>query len=285
MIDASTRVYCILANPVRHSFSPAMQNAAFAAEGIDAAYVAFEVEDIAKAVESIRVLGIDGASVTIPYKVSVMQYVDGLEDIADHIGSVNTLINRDGKIVGTNTDAYGFYRALSEKISVDGKTVAVFGSGGASRAVCFALFHYAKPRKIILFVRDDDRAESERLRSHLLTKLGLDEPQVQACLLKDWKTYGGECDILVNTTPLGMHPNESVSVLDEPEMPSGKVVMDLVYNPSETKFLKSALAKGCTAIYGIDMLLYQGVRQFELWTGRQAPVDVMKQALLSKIGK
>lgn len=284
MIDASTRLYCIFGNPVRHSFSPAMQNAAFSGKGIDAVYTAFEVADIGAAIAAMRTLGIAGASVTIPHKIEAVKYVDEIEDIAEHIGSINTLINRDGKIAGTNTDAYGFFKALSEKTVVDGKSAAVFGSGGASRAVCFSLFHYAKPERLTLFVRGDDKPESDRLRERLIDKLGLEEFRVSSKLLTVWPAEAGDFDILVNTTPLGMHPNESAIVIDESTIPAGRTVMDLVYNPVRTRFIAAAEAKGCTIAYGLDMLLYQGVRQFELWTGTQAPLETMRKVLVSKIG-
>jgi shikimate dehydrogenase len=222
VVNAATSLYCIFGNPVRHSFSPAIQNAAFAQTGIDAVYVAFEVTDVPASVAAMRTLGIRGASVTIPHKVEAMKYVDEVEDIASMIGSVNTLVNKDGKIFGTNTDAYGFYRALSEKTSIDGKTVAVFGSGGGSRAVCFSLFHYAKPERLYIFVRDDDRWECERMRENLLRKLGLDEPQVISRRLADWDGYKDEIDILVNTTPLGMHPNTGISVIPGDSIPGAR---------------------------------------------------------------
>jgi shikimate dehydrogenase len=284
MPDAATSVYGIIGNPVRHSFSPVMHNSAFAKVGINAVYVAFEVNNLHQAIDGIRGLEICGVSVTIPHKISVIPLLDEVEEIADMIGSVNTIINRNGNLIGTNTDAYGFYRALSEKISIDGKTVAVLGSGGASRAICFALFHYAKPKKVLLFAaRPEDTEQARELSGNVSSKI--DNSDISAVSLSDWSKYKNDIEIVINTTPLGMHPLEDLSPLKENDFDERMTVMDIVYNPHQTRFLSIALEKGCNICYGIDMLLYQGIRQFELWTNSKAPVDVMRKVLTERINK
>lgn len=285
MINANTDVYCIVGNPVRHSFSPTMHNPAFAEIGINAVYTAFEVEadDLPKAVDGIRSLGIKGASVTIPHKVAVIPLLDETEDIARMIGSANTIINRNGKLIGTNTDAFGFYRALSENTEVDGKTVAILGSGGASRALCFATMCYAKPKKLMIFAaRPQDKDEAVALADNIIEQMQLDNSQVAVAMLDEWQNHKSDIDIIVNATPLGMHPLEDKSILTADDIPYKSTVMDLVYNPHQTLFLNYAARQEATLCYGIDMLLYQGVQQFELWTGEKAPVELMRRCLEEK---
>jgi shikimate dehydrogenase len=285
MIDASTGVYCIIGKPVRHSFSPAIQNAAFKEKGINAVYTAFEVNDAGKSVSAIRDLGINGASVTIPYKVAVIPFLDGVSELAGMIGSVNTLINKDGKIMGDNTDAGGFYRALTEKTAIDGKIIALFGAGGAGRAILFALFYYARPEKVYLI--DSDRVRVGELIAGIGKSFahfnGKPAPSVAEKAMDDWRDIKDGLDIVINATPVGMEPDIKSSVLTQEEIPEGRVLMDIVYRPHETALIKAARNRHCTVVYGADMLLYQGALQFELWTGLEAPIDVMHNELERKI--
>ncbi len=288
MIDALTDTYCIIGNPVQHSFSPYLHNAAFHELGLNAVYVAFDVSNVKDAVNGIRALGIKGASVTIPHKLTVMPYLDEIDEIADLVGSVNLIVNKNGRLIGSNTDAYGFFRALSEVTDVSNKKIAVFGSGGVARAVCFALFYYGKPVSLDIYARPEDKNESIELQNHLREKLNLasklDNPkQINARLRSEWQRDKSDVDIIINATPLGMHPLENLSVLDADEIPANIVAMDVVYTPKETVFLKNALKRGCDCAYGINMLLYQGVKQFEAWTGKKAPIKVMNEVLKKNI--
>jgi shikimate dehydrogenase len=285
MIDALTYTYCIIGKPVRHSFSPIMQNRAFEEAGLNSVYTAFEVTDLEGAVNGIRALNIRGASVTIPYKIDVMQYLDEIEDIAAMIGSVNTVMNHDGRLSGTNTDAFGFYRALTEATEITGKNITLLGSGGAARAIAFALFYFDKPAKLKIAVRDDDIEAAHLLRKSLTAHLGISENIIEAARLAIWDETADSPDIIINSTPLGMHPNTEVSPLVKEQIPSGITVMDIVYHPHETLLLRYAAEKGCRTVYGIDMLLYQGVKQFELWTGVKAPENVMRDSLVRHLEK
>ncbi len=291
MLDANTLVYGILGHPVRHSFSPAIHNTGFKKLGLNAAYMAFDVPDqeLESAVKGIKALGIQGASVTIPHKVAVMPYLDELEDIARLVGSVNLICRKGDRLIGSNTDAYGFFQALSQVTDINHKKIAVFGSGGAARAVCFALFYYAAPLKLSIFAREEDTQESLVLEEHLSLKLReIDklspEQTVKAYHNEQWASQMHDYDILINTTPCGMHPLEHLSVLEAAHIPQGKVVMDIVYTPRETLFLRHAASRGCQLAYGIDMLLYQGLKQFEMWTGKPAPEQEMRAALMERLG-
>jgi shikimate dehydrogenase len=280
MIDASTKVYCIIGKPVRHSFSPAIQNGAFKEAGLNSVYTAFEVDDAGRAADAIKTLGISGASVTIPYKVDIMKHLDGISEIAGMIGSVNTIVLKDGKLFGDNTDAPGFFRTLSEKTCVEGKNIALFGAGGAGRAIMFALFYYSKPLSVYLV--DSDKKRSGELAG----SIGRTFPgsgTVETIDMENWNGIKNSLDIIINATPLGMEPDVLSSVLREDEIPEGRVLMDIVYHPHETALIKNALRRNCTIAYGADMLLYQGALQFELWTGREAPIEVMRRELSKKI--
>jgi len=274
MVDAHTRLYGVIGHPVRHSFSPALHNAAFEACGINAVYLAFDVENIADAIRGIRSLGIGGASITLPHKVSAMEHVDAVTDLAAHIGAINTLYWEDGLLKGDNTDAYGFYESLSRHTVVTGKHVVVLGSGGAALAVCFALFAYDKPAQLTIVARN------EVSRNDLRERLGRTFPEasIQAVGFEALG-QGLPADIVVNTTPVGMFPHEDGIPLEKHLIPSGSVVMDLVYHPVETRLLRVARQRHCHVIHGTEMLLFQAARQFAIWTGEEPPLQVMERAL------
>lgn len=282
MLNAKTKLYGIFGNPVRHSFSPLMHNPAFEAVGLNAAYLAFEVEDLKTAVSAIKALGIGGVSVTIPHKVEVMDYLDEIDNLARHIGAVNSVVNREGILHGTNTDAFGFYKALSDVTEIDGKTVAILGNGGAARAALFSLFHYAEPKKVFLFCRGESLGKAESLATHL-TAYGVDSGKIQPMVYDAWRDVQNQVEIICNTTSVGMEPSSNVSLLNVAEIPNDSVVFDIVYRPHETALLQNAVTAGAKVVHGIEMLLYQGVKQFELFTGKDAPVEVMRKALIDAL--
>ncbi|MGC8765949.1 MAG: shikimate dehydrogenase [Brevinematia bacterium] len=287
-IDSHTSLYCILGNPVHHSLSPCIHNAGFQKLKINAVYVAFETENIENAIRGIRALGIKGCSVTIPFKTEVIKYLDEILEIGRLIGAVNTIINKGGRLIGTNTDAFGFYKALSYKTEITDKTIAIFGSGGAARAGIFSLFYYDKPSKVIIVARN--REKREEIKAEIFNsfkKIGreISDDCLTTRDLSEWKNFMNEVDIIINTTPVGMTPEISNSILETDEIPEEKIVMDIVYNPFETKFLKLAKSKKCKVIPGIDMLLLQGIKQFELWTEVSPPVNTMRKALKKAISK
>lgn len=274
-IKGSTNIVGLIGHPVEHSFSPPMHNAAFQALGMDYAYVAFDVNpsDVKSAICGGNALNIKGFNVTIPHKIEVMKYLEELDEVASLIGAVNTIDFKNLK--GYNTDGIGAIKAIEEVTSVKNKNVVVSGAGGASRAISFYLAKYGVESLTILN-RNVDKAQSlagDVSSSGLIENVNADSiSEINNCL-KD-------ADILVDTTPLGMDPY----IDDEPiakaeNMHEDLVVFDAVYNPNETVLLKEAIKAGAKPVYGIKMLLYQGAESFKIWTGVDAPVDVMENAL------
>lgn len=264
-ITTDTQLLGIIGNPVSHSLSPAMHNAALRHLGINAVYLAFTVKDPAAALAGMRALHLRGLSVTIPHKIAVMAHLDELSETARTIGAVNTIINHEGRLIGTNTDCYGAVETLKRHGSLAGKRVAVLGAGGAARALGVGLKQ--ENARITIYNRGAD--SGRRLAEEL-----------EAAFVPLAAFTGRDTDILVNTTPVGLRPHtEQLPVAPQclnPEM----LVMDMVYNPLETTLLRAAARKGCKTLDGTHMLVLQGARQFELWTGRQAPVAVMREAVM-----
>ena len=274
-IKGSTNIVGLIGHPVEHSFSPPMHNAAFKALGMDYAYVAFDVNpnDLKSAIGGANALNIKGFNVTIPHKIEVMNYLDELDEVASLIGAVNTIDFKNLK--GYNTDGIGAIKAIEEVTSVKDKNVVVAGAGGASRAISFYLAKYGVESLTILN-RNVDKAQAlagDVSKSDLIGNVNADSISKISTCLKD-------ADILVDTTPLGMDPH----IDDEPiataeDMHEDLVVFDAVYNPNETVLLKEAIKAGAKPVYGIKMLLYQGAESFKIWTGVDAPIDVMEKAL------
>ncbi len=267
-IDGATGVYGIIGWPVRHSRSPAMHNAAFAALGLNKVYVPLPAREAGAAVAAVRSLGICGASVTIPHKEGVVEYLDEVEPVAAKIGAVNTLVvEAEGRIVGHNTDWIGANRALAEAgVELATATVLLLGAGGSARAIGFGLL--AAGARVVLANRSEDKGQ------RLAAELGCDFvplAEVDRC----------EADVLLNATAVGMAPLERLSPVPESVLGRFQTVFDIVYAPRQTRLLAAAAARGCRCVEGLAMLLYQGVAQFELWTGRPAPVEVMREAICS----
>lgn len=266
MIDASTSLYAVLGNPVAHSLSPVMHNAAFAHTGINAVYLAFKVTDLQSAISGIKSMGIQGVSITIPHKVEVMKYLDAIDPVAKEIGAVNTIINQKGFLNGYNTDGIGAVQALKEHIDLKNQSVAILGAGGAARAIGFSVVKHGAT--VTIFNRTPSKGEQ------LAKDLNADYYP-----LSDF--HKKACKILINTTPVGMIPNIDCSPIPKHYLEKDMTVMDIVYHPLKTKLLQDAEALGCKTIDGVSMFVYQGAFQFELWTGISAPIDIMKQAVLS----
>jgi len=277
MINARTTICCIIGDPVEHSLSPAMHNAAYAALGLDFAYVVFRVTDVPAAVAGIRALGIRGSSVTIPHKLAVIPHLDKLDEVAGWIGSVNTIVNDGGALTGMNTDGAGAARALREAgVELAGKRVLILGSGGAARAVTLTLAGRAGVGSIqILGVIEPEMeklAADVRDKARVAAEWGRMEPD----RLRDAIAVA---EVVIHCTPVGMHPKVDESAVPKEYWRPGLAVMDIVYNPRETRLLQEAAAAGCRTVLGFEMLLNQGILQFEAWTGRPAPAAVMRQAL------
>lgn len=274
-IKGSTNIVGLIGHPVEHSFSPPMHNAAFDALGMDYAYVAFDVNpaELQKAIEGARSLNIRGFNVTIPHKIEVMKYLDEIDDVARLIGAVNTIDFKNLK--GYNTDGIGAVRAIEEVTSIKNKNVVIAGAGGASRAISFYIAKYGADSLTILN-RNVDKAQS---LARDVSNSGL-IGDVKSDSINEINAYLADADILVDTTPLGMHPHINDQPIATAEnMHDELVVFDAVYNPNETVLLKQAIEAGAKPVYGIKMLLYQGAESFKIWTGADAPVDIMEKAL------
>jgi shikimate dehydrogenase len=277
-ITAQTQLCGLLGNPVDHSLSPAIHNAAFEKLGLNFAYLAFPVEDLDNAIRGIRALGhIRGFSVTIPHKVSIMPLLDSVETTAKHIGSVNTIIKDRGLLVGSNTDASGALQALRQgSVNLTGQRVVMLGSGGAARAIAFGLCVEGNIGDLTLLGIDDNErtALAGDLRAKTQTKItdqSLNTSTLGPAL--------ANAHLLIHCTPIGMHPKVEHSCVHKELLHSGLTVMDIVYNPLHTQLLQDAQAAGCRTIQGIEMFLHQAVGQFELWTGQPAPVETMRNIL------
>ncbi|WP_459537256.1 shikimate dehydrogenase [Methanobrevibacter sp.] len=275
MIKGSTNIVALIGHPVEHSFSPPMHNRAFEKLNMDYAYVAFDVEpaNLKSAIEGAKALNIKGFNVTIPHKISVMEFLDEIDEVASLIGAVNTIDFKNMK--GYNTDGIGAVKAIEEVTSIKDKNVVIAGAGGASRAISFYIAKYGADTMTIL---NRNPLKAQNLASDVSNSGLIGE--VKSDSISEINAYLADADILIDTTPVGMHPN----VDDEPiatsqNMHEDLVVFDAVYNPNETVLLKEAIKAGAKPVYGIKMLLYQGAESFKIWTGRDAPVDEMEMAL------
>jgi len=269
-INSDTILFAVLGDPVSHSLGPVMHNTAFAELGYNGAYLAFRVKDIGKAVVGIKALGIKGASITIPHKVSVMDFLDELDDTAQKIGAVNTILNKKGVLTGYNSDGFGAVKALFERTTIKDKNVVILGAGGAARAIGFAIISEGGRVTVI----NRTLAKGEKLAKDL----GADFQPIA-------KLNQTACHILINTTPVGMFPDIDAMPIRKQDLDKAMVVMDVVYNPLKTRLLRAAENIGCQTIDGVSMFVYQGTFQLELWTGMKAPVEVMRKTVLNALGK
>jgi len=260
LIDAETKLYGIIGHPVRHSLSPIIQNLAFSFHNINAVYLAFDVTALSAAIEGIKSLGIKGLSVTIPHKINIMSFLDEIDIMAQKIGAINTLFNKDGYLLGFNTDWLGALLSLKEKTEIKGKRFIILGAGGAARAIAFGL--KKEGAEVIIINRTYEKGAS-------LAK------DVNAVAFPWEKLADLKGDGLINATPLGMWPEIDISPVDEKVLEKFELVMDTVYRPLKTKLLKMAENLGCNTIGGLKMLIYQGAEQFRLWTKKQPPVEKM----------
>ena len=283
-IGTRTRTCAIIGNPVSHSLSPAIHNAAFAELGLDYVYVAFRVEDVQSALSGMRALeNFRGMSVTIPHKVDVMRHVDEITDVDRHIGSINTVINEGGRLVGLGTDGPGALKAIKDAgVDVTGKRILMLGSGGAARAISFTLAHETGLAEIVLLDVNED----------MLTQLASDLREKTAASIKAFPlqadhlaSFMQDADVVIHCTPVGMHPKEGDSLIPSELFKPGQVVFDIVYTPLETKLLADAKAAGLQVISGVDMFINQAVLQFEKFTGVEAPVEVMRRVVMEHLQK
>ncbi|MDO5847966.1 MAG: shikimate dehydrogenase [Methanobrevibacter sp.] len=274
-IKGSTSVVGLIGNPVEHSFSPPMHNAAFKALGMDYVYVAFDVlpENVGNAIKGAESLNIKGFNVTIPHKIEVMKHLNEIDDVARLIGAVNTIDFKNLK--GYNTDGIGAIKAINEATDIKDKKVVLAGAGGAARAIAFYLAK-ENPEEIVILNRNTEKSDN---LAHDVAKSKLTD-NVTSDSINAIEKYLRDADILVDSTPLGMYPHvDDAPIATADMMHEDLVVNDIVYNPNETVLLKEAIKAGATPVYGIKMLLYQGAESFKIWTGQEPPIDVMEKAL------
>lgn len=282
-INAHTGFCGLLGNPVEHSLSPAIHNAAFQKLGLNLVYLAFRVEAIGEAITGLRALGgFRGASVTIPHKVSAIPFLDEVEPTARHIGAINTIVANQGKLSGYNTDATGALRALRGGVGpLAGKRVMILGSGGAARAIAFAIAGESEVAGLTLLGVDGN--ERSTLAKDLRSKTSLTVAEAHLDEASLGRTLP-DAQVLIHCTPIGMSPKIEASCVPIALLHKGLAVMDIVYNPRDTRLLKDARQAGCVTISGSEMFLHQAVAQFELWTNQTAPADVMRAVLESRFG-
>ncbi|MGB9959256.1 MAG: shikimate dehydrogenase [Candidatus Bathyarchaeales archaeon] len=280
-LSGKTRVCCVIGDPIGHTLSPLIHNAAFKYLKLDFVYVAFRVrrEELENAVKGMRSLGVHGFNVTMPHKNAITKYLDELDSTAKFIGSVNTVLNENGKLLGFNTDGVGALKALKENhVRLNGEKLLLLGAGGAAQAIAFQLASEVK--ELAILNRDGEKAK--HLANALREKFGkkvvgktLSAPSVK----EELKDAG----ILVNATSVGMHPNTEQSLVNRGWLRPDMAVMDIVYNPVETKLIKDAKAVGAKVVYGTEMLVFQGAASFEIWCKRPAPIEIMRKIILKSV--
>jgi shikimate dehydrogenase len=269
-IKGNTKICIIIGDPIEHSLSPKMHNAGYKFLGIDDEYFFLsskvEAENLEKNIEALKFLNVRGITCTIPHKQNVIKYLDKLDETAKEIGAVNTVVNDNGVLTGYNTDWLGIKIPLEKQVDVKGKKVALIGAGGASQAVAYAIKKMGG--ELLIFNRTYEKAEK------MAKKFG-----GIACKMEEVDKIKN-CDIIINSTNVGMGKLEGQSLIPLDIINKNHIVFDIIYKPKETALIKRALEIGAKVIYGYEMLLYQGLEQFELYTGKKAPEEVMRGVLL-----
>lgn len=276
MISGNTNICGLIGDPIGHSVSPVMHNAAFNKLGLDYIYLPFRVgaENLARAIDGVKALNIRGLNITIPHKVAVIPLLDELELLAEKTGAVNTIVNDKGHLKGYNTDAAGFLKALLERgVEPRGKKVVVLGAGGASRAISFTLANGGA--EIVILNRKLEMDWAVELAGSI-SRFSIKEAEALELNDDNLSSALKAADILVNATSIGMSPDINRSPVPAGLLHPGLVVFDVVYNPLKTRLLAEAEAAGAETISGIEMLVWQGALAFELWTGAKAPIYIMK---------
>jgi len=265
---APPRNYVLLGNPVAHSLSPLMHNAALKKMGRTEQYVALCVQDAGGAVEGLRAMNLRGASVTIPLKVAVMEFLDDIEDDALEIGAVNTIVNQNGRLIGCNTDWRGLISALQKHMTIQNKTFVIVGAGGTARAAAYGIIRHGGHPILVNRTRQNGRILAEKFKCpfYALTDVG----RISA-------------DGLINTTPVGMFPRLGESPVRAEVLERFRYVMDVIYHPLQTKLLKDAAKRGCRVISGAEMFVHQGAEQLRIWTGQEPPVAFMKKIVMKRL--
>lgn len=275
-MSSTIKTYCIIGDPVDHSLSPAMHNAAFRALNLNCTYIAFRIakDELEAGMASLRKTNIAGFNVTMPHKVAIIPLLDALDETCTKIGAVNTVNNEDGIFKGYNTDIHGFIEPIKRRdINLKNKTILLMGAGGAARAVVIALAG-ENIGKIIIANRN---LEKVKILHDICTRSKIN---CELASLNEVTKYSSNADLIVNATPMGMRGEESI--LNAEHINGNSVVYDLVYRPMKTPLIRSAEEAGATIIYGYEMLLEQGAKSFEIWKKMDAPRDVMRKTLVGE---
>jgi shikimate dehydrogenase len=277
---ANTELIGLIGHPIKHSYSPYIQNYALEEMGIDCIYLAFDVvsENLRSSVNSVLTLGLKGINVTLPHKEKIIKYLDELSEEASIIGAVNTVVNDHGKLIGYNTDANGVLETLLPfKDKISGTKVTVIGAGGSARAVIYTLLRYFKPEEINIINRTHQRADT--LMNYFSLKMRYDSFHTFELFPPDNVETIKNSRLIINSTTIGMYPEIEDSITDiEDSFNEEQIVFDLIYNPTKTKFLRMAEEQGAKVVGGMTMLISQAAKSFQLWTGVEMPtVDITKK--------
>ena len=270
MINAKTRLIALVGSPVEHSFGPIIHNAAFNHLGLNYVYLAFNVKHLKIAIDAMRELNFAGYSVTLPHKEKIIKYLDRVDSLAGKIQAVNTIVNKQGLLIGYNTDAAGAINALKQKTSLKGKKVALLGAGGAARAIAFSLQQQGSETTI--FNRTFEKAK------RLARAVGCNYDN-----LDNLNRFKG--DIIVNSTSVGMFPKARESPVDKKILKNYSYAFDAIYNPVETLFLRQAEEAGLKTISGLEMFLEQGIGQVKLWAGQSLPKELIREVVLKELNQ
>ncbi|MBB6445951.1 shikimate dehydrogenase [Bacillus benzoevorans] len=273
------KLYGVIGDPIAHSMSPAMHNDLFEFYGMDAEMFPFHIKGplLEDAVKGFRAINVAGFNITVPHKTAIMPFLDEIDPLAEAIGAVNTVVNKEGKLIGYNTDGTGYFEGIKQAVSdVEGKTVLLVGAGGAAKAIYYTMA-YAGVERIDIANRTQQSAES--LIEHCPYKT-----QSEVMVITETKQDCSEYDIIIQTTSVGMHPRVNETPLHLRNVKEGAFVSDIIYTPLETRFLRQAREQGAITQNGIPMFVYQGALAFEKWMGIFPDADRMEAVVLRQLG-
>lgn len=280
MKETSFKTFCIIGDPINRSLSPVMQNAAFGYFGLNNTYIAFRVPrgELKASLDSLRATNASGFNVTIPHKIDIISYLDELHPSAQKAGAVNTVHNIEGIFKGYNTDIYGFIEPLRRRrVKLNGMKILLIGAGGAARAVIAALSDETGISALKIANRTRQNATG------LITMAGNLGLEADFTRSEDLSEQAFKSDLIINSTPIGMASEQSL--VDKGKINKNSIVYDLVYRPMVTRLIENAKQASATVVYGYEMLLAQGAKAFEIWTGMSAPIEEMKKALLGRFAE
>jgi len=289
-IDGKTKLVGLLATPIGHSLSPRMHNLGYSLKGLNYAYLAFEVgnEELEETVKGFKAAGVAGFNVSMPNKMKILDYLDELDDSAKYSGASNTVVNRDGKLIGYNTDGLGYIKNLIEHgVELKDQKVTLVGSGGAATPIAIQ-FAQSGIREISIFARNDQFfSQAEDNVNYINNEMKEFGVKANIFPLEDKEAFRrevAESAILANGTSLGMKPLDHLSIVDDAldVLRKGLVVTDVVYNPQKSKLLAQAEEAGCTVINGLGMMLWQGALGFKLFTGEDMPIEEIKEIMFGE---